>query len=98
MAHPHGSALRRWVRLDSLSNGPDGSWDSLQYWHSRAEAARLMWKDHYQWLGDPWSGILPPDFLGNGSTNFCDQILAHATKGYPYGCPSDTSKVRFWEH
>jgi hypothetical protein len=53
-----------------------------------------MMKDHYQWLGDPWSGVSPPNFLGNGSTNFSDQMLAHATNGYPYGCPWDMNEVR----
>jgi gamma-glutamyltranspeptidase/glutathione hydrolase len=90
------SVLEELAIVEALgwTNGPNGAWDSLHYWHSRAEAARLMWKDHFQWLGDPWSGILPPDFLGNGSTNFCDQMLAHATNGYPYACPWDTNEVR----
>lgn len=90
------SVLEQLATLEALgwTNGPDGTWDSLHYWHSRAEAARLMWKDHYQWLGDPWSGVSPPDFLGNGSTNFCDQILAHATRGYSSGCPWDPNETR----
>ncbi len=97
---PPGSAglsvLEELVMIEALgwTNGPGGTWDSLHYWHSRAEVARLMWKDHFQWIGDPWSGVIPPDFLGNGSTNFCDQILAHATRGYPFGCPSDSNEIR----
>ncbi len=95
---PPGSAglsvLQQVAIIEALgwTNGPNGSWDGLHYWHSRAEAARLMWKEHYQWLGDPWSGVLPPDFLGNGSTNFCEQLLAHATNGYPSGCPWDSNE------
>ena len=97
---PPGSAgvsvLQELAMLDALgwTNGPNGTWDSLKYWHSRGEIARLMWKDHYQWVGDPWGGVLPPDFLGNGSTNFCDQLLAHATNGYPLACPWDANEIR----
>jgi gamma-glutamyltranspeptidase len=96
---PPGSAglsvLQQLAMIEALgwTNGPTGTWDSVHYWHSRAEIARLMWKDHYQWLGDPWSGIVPPDFLGNGSTNFCAQMLAHATNGYPQGCPWDPNEL-----
>ncbi|MEO5803984.1 MAG: gamma-glutamyltransferase [Verrucomicrobiota bacterium] len=96
---PPGSAglsvLEEIAMIEALgwTNGPDGTWDSLHYWHSRAEVSRLMWKDHFQWLGDPWSGVLPPDILGNGSTNFCDQLLAHATNGYQPGCPWDTNEI-----
>src|SRR5437867_4544015 len=98
-AAPLGSAglsvLQQLAMIEALgwTNGPDGAWDSLHYWHSRAEAARLMWKDHFHWLGDPWSGMLPPDFLGNGSTNFCEQILSHATNSNSYGCPWDTNEI-----
>jgi gamma-glutamyltranspeptidase / glutathione hydrolase len=90
------SVLQQLAMLEALgwTNGPTGTWDSLHYWHSRAEAARLMWKDHFQCLGDPWSGVLPPDFLRNGSTNFCDQLLAHVTNGYPDSLPWDTNEVR----
>jgi gamma-glutamyltranspeptidase/glutathione hydrolase len=97
-AAPPGSAgvsvLQEVAMLEALgwTNGPNGTWDSLKYWHSRAEVIRLMWKDHNQWVGDPWGGVLPPDILGNGSTNFCDQLLAHATIGYPYACPSDPTQ------
>ena len=96
---PPGSAglsvLQEIAMIEAIgwTNGPNGTWDSMRYWHSRAEAARLMWKDHFQWLGDPWGGILPPDFLGNGSTNFCDQFLAHATNGYAVACPWDANEV-----
>jgi gamma-glutamyltranspeptidase/glutathione hydrolase len=90
------SVLQELAMMEALgwTNGPDGTWDNLEYWHSRAEVARLMWKDHYQWLGDPWAGVSPPDFLGNGSTSFPDQMLAHATNGYAYGCPSDPQEFR----
>ena len=90
------SVLQQLAMLEALgwTNGPAGTWDSLHYWHSRAEAARLMWKEHFQLLGDPWAGVLPPDFLGNGSTNFGDQLLAHVTKGYPNSVPWDTSEIR----
>ncbi len=97
---PPGSAglsvLQEIAMIDAIgwTNGPTGTWDSLRYWHSRAEVARLMWKDHFQWIGDPWGGVLPPDFLGNGSTNYCDQMLAHATNGYTHGCAWDTNEVR----
>ena len=97
---PMGSAglsvLQELAMIEALgwTNGPSGTWDSLRYWHSRAEAARLIWKEHYQWLGDPWSGVLPPNILGNGSTNFCDQLLAHVTNGYPNACPWDTNEIR----
>src|SRR5438552_7722428 len=53
-----------------------------------------MWKDHYRWLSDTWSRILRPDFLGNGSTNFCEQMLAHATHGFRYGSAWDTNEIR----
>jgi gamma-glutamyltranspeptidase len=90
------SVLQELAMAEALgwTNGPAATWDSLHYWHSRAEIARLMCKDHYQWLGDPWAGILPPDFLGNGSTNFGDQMVAHATNGYPFSCPADPSELR----
>lgn len=90
------SVLEQVAIIEALgwTNGPNGTWDSLHYWHSRAEASRLMWKDHFQWLGDPWSGVLPPDFLGNGSTNFCDQILSHATNGYAFSPAWDTNEIR----
>lgn len=97
---PPGSAgvsvLQEVAIIEALgwTNGPSGTWDSLRYWHSRAEAARLMWKDHFQWVGDPWSGVLPPDVLGNGSTNFADQLLGHVTKGYAANCPWDTNEIR----
>ena len=97
---PMGSAglsvLQELAMIDALgwTNGPAGTWDALHYWDSRAEVARLALKDHYQWLGDPWSGVKPPDFLGNGSTNFLDQFLAHATRGFSNGCPWDTSEIR----
>jgi gamma-glutamyltranspeptidase/glutathione hydrolase len=89
------SVLQELAIMDALgwTNGPAGTWDSLHYWHSRAEVARLMWKDHFQWIGDPWSAVLPPDFLGNGSTNFCDQLLAHATNGYVFTPPWDTTEI-----
>ena len=90
------SVLEEVAILEALgwTNGPNGTWDSLHYWHSRAEIARLMWKDHFQWIGDPWSGVLPPDILGNGSTNFADQILSHATNGYAFSPPWDTNEIR----
>jgi gamma-glutamyltranspeptidase/glutathione hydrolase len=90
------SVLQELAVIEALgwTNGPSGTWDSLHYWHARAEAARLMWKDHFQWLGDPWAGILPPNFLGNGSTNFADQLLAHATNGYPSSAPADPGEIR----
>ena len=90
------SVLEELTIIEALgwTNGPTGTWDSLHYWHSRAEAARLIWKDNYQWFGDPLSGVTPPDFLGNGSTNFCDQILAHATNGYPSASLWDTNEIR----
>jgi hypothetical protein len=90
------SVLQELAMMEALgwTNGPAGAWDSLHYWHSRAEVSRLMWKDHFQWLGDPWKGVLPPNILGNGSTNFCDQMLAHATNGYPLICPWDTNEIR----
>jgi gamma-glutamyltranspeptidase/glutathione hydrolase len=90
------SVLQQLAMMEALgwTNGPGGTWDSLHYWHSRAQAARLMWKDHFQWLGDPWGGILPPDFLGNGSTNFCDQMLAHATNGFPFSPAWDASEIQ----
>lgn len=97
---PPGSAglsvLQQVAMLDAIgwTNGPGGTWDSLKYWHSRSEIARLMWKDHFQWIGDPWAGVLPPDILGNGSTNFCDQLIAHVTNGYSFACPWDTNEVR----
>ena len=89
------SVLQELATLEALgwTNGPTGTWDSLHYWHSRAEIARLMWKEHFQWLGDPWKGILPPNVLGNGSTNFCDQLLAHATNSYTQSCPSDPTEI-----
>lgn len=96
---PPGSAgvsvLQELAMVESLgwTNGPGGTWDSLRYWHSRAEASRLMWKDHFQWIGDPWSGVLPPDFLGNGSTNFCDQLLGHVTNGYTNNCRWDLNEI-----
>jgi gamma-glutamyltranspeptidase len=90
------SVLQQLAMIEALgwTNGPSGTWDSLHYWHSRGEAARLMWKDHFQWLGDPWSGVLPPDFLRNGSTDFAAQMLAHITNGYALGCPSDPGDIR----
>ena len=90
------SVLQQLAMLEALAwtNGPAGTWDSLHYWHSRAEAARLMWKDHFQLLGDPWAGVTPPDFLGNGSTNFGDQLCAHVTNGYPSSVPWDTNEIR----
>jgi gamma-glutamyltranspeptidase/glutathione hydrolase len=90
------SVLEELAIIEALgwTNGPGGTWDSLHYWHSRAEAARLIWKENYQWFGDPLSGVLPPDFLRNGSTNFCDQILAHATNGYSSACPWDANEIR----
>lgn len=97
---PPGSAglsvLQEVAMLDALgwTNGPDGTWDTLKYWHARAEIARLMWKDHFQWIGDPWGGVLPPDILGNGSTNFCDQLLAHVTNGFPFSPAWDTNETR----
>jgi gamma-glutamyltranspeptidase len=97
---PPGSAglsvLQEVAMLEAVgwTNGPSGTWDSLKYWQSRGEIARLMWKDHYQWIGDPWAGVLPPDILGNGSTNFCDQLLAHATNGYSLSPPWDTNEIR----
>src|ERR1051326_6440227 len=53
------SVLQQIVMMEALgwTNGPAGAWDSLHYWHSRAEASRMMWKDHFQWIGDPWAGI-----------------------------------------
>lgn len=97
---PPGSAgvsvLQELAMLEALgwTNGPNGTWDGLRYWHARGEIARLMWKDHFQWIGDPWGGVLPPDVLGNGSTNLCDQLLAHATNGYALGCPWDATEIR----
>jgi gamma-glutamyltranspeptidase/glutathione hydrolase len=90
------SVLQQLAMLEALgwTNGPTGTWDSLHYWHSRAEAARLMWKEHFQWIGDPWAGVLPPNFLGNGSTNFADQLLARATNGYPFSPAWDTTEIR----
>ena len=90
------SVLQEIAMLEAIgwTNGPNGTWDSLKYWHSRGEIARLMWKDHFQWIGDPWAGVLPPDILGNGSTNFCDQLLAHATNGYAFSPPWDTNEIR----
>jgi gamma-glutamyltranspeptidase len=76
------------------TNGPAGTWDTLHYWHGRAEGARLAWKDHFQWLGDPYAGIVPPDFMRNGSTNYSDQILAHATNGYPSSPLWDSTEIR----
>lgn len=89
------SVLQQLAIIDALgwTNGPNGTWNSAKYWHSRAEAARLMWKDHFQWVGDPWSGVVPPDIMGNGSTNLGDQLLAHATNGYPLECPWDPTQV-----
>ena len=89
------SVLQQIAMMEALgwTNGPNGTWDSLHYWHSRAEASRLMWKDHFQWIGDPWAGVSPPDFIGNGSTNFCDQLLAHATNSYTGICPSDPTQT-----
>src|SRR5262249_46828307 len=90
------SVLQHIALIDALgwTNGPNGTWDSLKYWHSRAEASRLIWKDHWQLVGDPWGGVVPLDFLGNGSTNFADQLIAHITKNYSSGCPWDTNEIR----
>ena len=90
------SALQEVAFVEALgwTNGPTGTWDTLHYWHGRAEAARMMWKDHFQWLGDPWGGVLPPDFLGNGSTNFCDQFLAHATNGFASSPAWDANEIQ----
>ncbi len=90
------SVMQELAMIEALgwTNGPTGTWDNLHYWHSRAEVARLSVKDHYQWMGDPSAGVTPPDFLGNGSTNFFDQMLAHATISYSAACPWDANEIR----
>jgi gamma-glutamyltranspeptidase len=90
------SVLQQIAIMEALgwTNGPAGTWDSLHYWHARAEASRMMWKEHFQWIGDPWAGIRPPDFLGNGSTNFADQLLAHVTNGYAFSPAWDTNEIQ----
>ncbi len=99
-AAPLGSAalsvLQELSVIEALgwTNGPGGTWDTLHYWHARAETARLMWKDFYQWFGDPFGGATPPDFLGNGSTDFAAQMVAHATNGLSTVCPWDPNEIR----
>ncbi|MDB6057638.1 MAG: Immunoglobulin I-set domain protein [Verrucomicrobiales bacterium] len=96
---PPGSAgvsvLQEVAMLEAIgwTNGPNGTWNPLKYWHARGEMARLMWKDHWRWVGDPWGGALPPDILGNGSTNFADQLIAHVTKGYAVKSPWDQNEI-----
>jgi gamma-glutamyltranspeptidase/glutathione hydrolase len=89
------SVMQELAMLEALNwtNGPIGTWDSPYYWHSRAQIARLMWKDHFQYHGDPWAGVLPPNILGNGNTNFCDQMLAHATNSFPFSAPADPTEI-----
>src|SRR2546423_12076343 len=66
------------AKLEALgwTNGPNGTWDSLHYWHSRAQTARFMWKNHCQWLRHPPAGIMPTESVRTCSPECCDDVLA----------------------
>jgi len=63
------SVLQQIAIMEALgwTNGPTGTWDSLHYWHARAEASRMMWKEHFNGLAIPGAAFDRRIFSGTAA-------------------------------
>ena len=49
-----------------------------------------MWKDHYPWVGDPWSGVVPRIFWAAAAPIFATNCSPTRPMGYLMDPPSSS--------